>query len=260
MWIFNQLFPIKSFLFPFSLCFFNKTVVSNSKSYALSSLSISHIPSIYFILAYRIKIRAIPGDSSYFYSAYLLGVKIISEYTRNILASFNTFSSFNYKDKQFFISSLKELSTQKNIVFACIGSDRATGDSLGPLVGTDLKRLGYTVFGTLEEPLHAQNLAQELHEIRAVHNPDLILAIDASLGRLEDIGMISLADSPLKPGAGVQKDLPPVGDLSILANVNIGGFWNLQILQCTRLHTVMKLATDITHLIWQAIPLPHKSP
>lgn len=182
------------------------------------------------------------------------------EHNRNILASFNTFSSLNHKDKRLFISSLKELSNQKNIVFACIGSDRATGDCLGPLVGTNLKRLGYTVFGTLEEPLHAQNLIQELDAIRTAHNPDLIIAIDACLGRLEDIDTISLADSPLKPGAGVQKDLPPVGDLSILGIVNIGGFLELQILQSTRLHTVMKLAADITHLIWQAIPLPRKSP
>ncbi|AHF05928.1 spore protease YyaC [Desulfitobacterium metallireducens] len=181
-------------------------------------------------------------------------VKIISKDARNILTSFNTFSSFNYKDKQAFILTLKELSDRKNIVFACIGTDRATGDCLGPLIGTNLQRLGYTVCGTLEEPLHAQNLALELQKVRSIYKPDLILAIDASLGRLEDIGKISLANSPLKPGSGVQKDLPPVGDLSILGTVNVGGFLDLQILQCTRLHTVMKLTTDITHLIWQAIP------
>lgn len=181
-------------------------------------------------------------------------MRIISEGARNIIASFNTFSTYNFKDKQVFVSSLRELSLGRSIIFACIGTDRATGDSLGPLVGTNLQRLGYTVCGTLEEPLHAQNLTQKLHEIKMIHKPDLILAIDASLGRTEDIGKISLANSPLKPGAGVQKDLTPVGDLSILGTVNIGGFSELQILQCTRLYTVMKLCSDITHLIWQAIP------
>lgn len=185
---------------------------------------------------------------------------IISDGARNILASLNTFSSFNFSDRQSFISTLRELSDGKNIVYACIGTDRATGDCLGPLVGTNLQRLGYTVYGTLEEPLHAKNLTQELQKIRTIHNPDLILAIDASLGQLEDIGRISLANSPLKPGAGVHKDLPPVGDLSILGTVNIGGFLDLQILQCTRLHTVMKLTTDITDIIWQAIPAPRLKP
>lgn len=183
----------------------------------------------------------------------------ISEGARNIIASFNTFSTFNHKDKRAFITTLRELSHKKRIIFACIGTDRATGDCLGPLVGTNLQRLGYTVCGTLEEPLHAQNLSLKLHETKLIHNPDIVLAIDASLGRVEDIGRISLADSPLKPGAGVQKNLTPVGDLSILGTVNIGGFSELQILQCTRLHTVVKLSTEITHLIWKAIPSPLKS-
>jgi putative sporulation protein YyaC len=184
----------------------------------------------------------------------------ISEGARNILASFNTFSTYNLKEKQAFITILRELSYEKNIIFACIGTDRATGDCLGPLVGTNLQRLGYTVCGTLEEPLHAQNLTKRLQQIRASHNPDLILAIDASLGRIEDIGKISLANSPLKPGAGVQKNLPPIGDLSVLGTVNIGGLLDLEILQCTRLHTVMKLSTDITNLVWQAIPSPRLKP
>lgn len=143
----------------------------------------------------------------------------------------------------------------KNVLFTCIGSDRATGDCLGPLVGTNLKRLGYKVLGTLDEPLHAQNLTQELKTISALYNPDLVLAIDACLGKLDEIGKITLSNSPLSPGSGVHKDLPAVGDISIMGIVNIGGFLELQILQCTRLHTVMKLASDITHLIWQAVPV-----
>lgn len=141
----------------------------------------------------------------------------------------------------------------KKVLFTCIGSDRVTGDCLGPLVGTNLKRLGYTVLGTMDEPLHALNIVQELRKVSTIYNPDLVLAVDASLGRFEDIGTITLSNFPLIPGAGVHKDLPPVGDISIMGIVNIGGL-DFQILQCTRLNTVMKLATDITNLIWQAIP------
>lgn len=146
----------------------------------------------------------------------------------------------------------------KKVLFTCIGTDRATGDCLGPLVGTNLKRLGYTVLGTLDEPLHAQNLIQELKKVSTLTNPDLVLAIDACLGKHEEIGKITLSNSPLKPGAAIHKDLPSVGDISIMGIVNMGGFFELQVLQCTRLHTVMKLATDITHLIWQAIPVPQR--
>jgi len=145
----------------------------------------------------------------------------------------------------------------KNVLFTCIGSDRATGDCLGPLVGTNLKRLGYTVLGTLEEPLHAQNLTRELKKI-PTYNPDVVIAIDACLGKHQEIGKITLSNTPLNPGAAVHKDLPTVGDISIMGIVNIGGFLELQILQCTRLHTVMKLASDITHLIWQSVPIYRK--
>lgn len=186
-----------------------------------------------------------------------MGVKIIIESSRRILASINAFD-FNFTDRQSFVSTLKEITYMKKVLFICIGTDRATGDCLGPLVGTNLKRLGYSVLGTMDEPLHAKNLIQELQKVSTIYNPDLVLAIDASLGRLEDIGTINLANSPLRPGAGVHKDLPPVGNISIIGIVNMGGFLELQILQCTRLNTVMKLASDITHLIWQAIPVSRR--
>lgn len=186
-----------------------------------------------------------------------MGVKIILNNSRRILSSVNSFT-YDYKAKLSFVSTLKELTHMKKVLFACIGTDRATGDCLGPLVGTNLKRLGYTVLGTLDEPLHAQNIIQELKMGSSLYNPDIILAIDACLGKLDEIGKISLSDSPLKPGAAVHKDLPTVGNISIMGIVNMGGFFELQVLQCTRLHTVMKLATDITHLIWQAVPASRK--
>jgi putative sporulation protein YyaC len=182
-----------------------------------------------------------------------MGVRIIIDNSRRILASLNSFTC-DYRDKLSFVSSLKELTQMKKVLFACIGTDRATGDCLGPLVGTNLKRLGYTVLGTLEEPLHAQNLIQELKKNTALYNPDIVLAIDACLGKVEEIGKITLSNSSLSPGVAVKKNLPTVGDISIMGIVNMGGFLEFQVLQCTRLHTVMKLATDITHLIWQAVP------
>jgi putative sporulation protein YyaC len=183
-------------------------------------------------------------------------VTIIQKNSRLVLASINSFT-FNFQDRQSFISTLRELTkSKKKILFACIGTDRATGDCLGPLVGTNLKPLGYSVLGTLEAPLHAQNLIEELDKVSDLFEPDLVIAIDACLGKTEDIGKITLANSPLIPGAALHKDLPTVGDISIMGNVNVGGALELQVLHGTRLHTVIKLATDITHLIWRAVPAP----
>ena len=55
----------------------------------------------------------------------------------------------------------------------CIGTDRSTGDSLGPLVGTMLqeKTLShFHVYGTLEEPIHAVNLEEKINAIRSIHH------------------------------------------------------------------------------------------
>ena len=48
------------------------------------------------------------------------------------------------------------------IVFLCIGSDRVTGDCLGPYVGYRLSQHqlpGIFVYGTLNQPVHAVNLS-----------------------------------------------------------------------------------------------------
>ena len=68
------------------------------------------------------------------------------------------------------------------IMFLCIGTDRSTGDSLGPLVGHMLRsrRLkGAAVIGTLDKPVHAMNLDLYARYIR-LHYPDyVVVAIDA---------------------------------------------------------------------------------
>ena len=95
----------------------------------------------------------------------------------------------------------------KNIVILCIGTDRATGDCLGPLVGEQLQNALPTlpVYGNLENPVHALNLQETIEEIYHAHKNPFIIAIDASLGIQEHIGYATLSLSPLKPGKGVNK-------------------------------------------------------
>lgn len=134
-------------------------------------------------------------------------------------------------------------------IIACIGTDRSTGDSLGPLVGTQLHPLGapyYTVYGTLDDPIHATNLTEKKQSIEAMHPDGLIIAVDASLGRTDQVGHVSIALGGLKPGAGVNKDLPVIGHLHITGIVNVGGFMEFMVLQNTRLASVMRLADRIS--------------
>ncbi len=102
-------------------------------------------------------------------------------------------------------------------VFLCIGSERHILDCLGPLIGTMVmeKAADILIYGTLEEPLHAQNLVQKIEEIKDNHPEIIAIAVDAAIGLEEDIGIIKLRKGPLLPGKALDKRLPAVGDLSI---------------------------------------------
>lgn len=135
------------------------------------------------------------------------------------------------------------------LVIVCIGTDRATGDSLGPLVGYKLHELPYdkvSLYGTLDEPVHAKNLNETLERIINQHPRALIIAIDACLGAVQNVGCLTLGEGSIKPGAGVQKELPSVGHLHITGIVNFSSVMNMVILQNTRLSLVMKMADTIS--------------
>jgi len=135
-------------------------------------------------------------------------------------------------------------------ILLCIGTDRSTGDCLGPLVGSIInsgEQDFYIVYGTLEQPIHASNLQETIEEIQRLYQNPFIIAIDASLGKLENVGCVNLGDGSLLPGAGVHKNLPPVGQIHITGIVNIGGFMEYLVLQNTRLNLVMRIADVIAN-------------
>jgi len=141
-------------------------------------------------------------------------------------------------------------------VLLCIGTDRSTGDCLGPLVGSKIgltQQNFFAVYGTLDRPVHASNLKETMESIKTLYKDPFIIAIDACLGRLESVGCIHLGDGSILPGAGVNKDLPPVGQIHITGIVNVGGYMEYIILQNTRLNLVMRLADIIVGGINKAI-------
>ncbi|MFA5536143.1 MAG: spore protease YyaC [Bacillota bacterium] len=156
---------------------------------------------------------------------------------------------------------LSELDAEgkKTLVALCIGTDRSTGDSLGPLVGTKLKNspARLEVYGTLNKPVHAANLSEQLKEIQKLHPDSLFIAIDACLGKSENIGQITLSPGALKPGAGVKKTLPPVGDVHFTGTVNVSGYMEYFVLQNTRLGLIWDMAELISASISHGLLL-HK--
>lgn len=145
----------------------------------------------------------------------------------------------------------------QQLVIVCIGTDRSTGDALGPLIGSRLQTLFVDdqcpVYGTLENPVHAVNLAETISTIKRLYVKPYVIAIDACLGQLSSVGMISVGTGPIKPGAGVNKNLPEVGDVHITGIVNVGGFMEYFVLQNTRLSVVMKMAECIAQPLAEAV-------
>lgn len=143
----------------------------------------------------------------------------------------------NPRAPELLAGALRELLAGREVEWiVCIGTDRATGDALGPLVGSWLQEtsLAPLVVGTLDDPVHATNLESVLADL--TRNGGLVLAVDACLGRQENVGTITLWAGPVYPGVGVGKNaLPPVGDLSITGTVNVGGFMEHFVLQNTGL-------------------------
>lgn len=161
--------------------------------------------------------------------------------------STDKFSTFDFSKILFNLITLKSNEDQK-IIFLCIGSDRATGDCLGPMIGYKLSKLrkdSFVIYGTLEHPVHAKNLVETIHEIHRKYPDSFIIAIDASLGKNTHVGYITIGEGALRPGAGVDKDLPTVGDIFITGIVNFSGLLDSMLLQTTRLNIVMKLADFI---------------
>jgi putative sporulation protein YyaC len=150
--------------------------------------------------------------------------------------------NFKCKSSHEIAIALSALGTSRNCDIVCIGTDRSTGDSLGPLVGTNLEKLGYKVYGTIDNPVHASNLVTTIGNISSKY----ILAIDACLGRMENVGTISVEKGGIRPGIAVGKDLPKIGDVAIMGIVNVGGFMEHLVLQSTRLSLVIRMANSIS--------------
>ena len=79
-----------------------------------------------------------------------------------------------------------------SIVFICIGSNKVTGDCLGPLVGSYLKSMyKATVYGDMENPINYQNAEKIMKKVENNNGESLKVVIDSALGKnIGDIIMI----------------------------------------------------------------------
>jgi len=149
--------------------------------------------------------------------------------------------SIHFSDKFGLIKSIQALERilpdpGTQITFFCIGSDLSTGDCFGPLTGTLLKNAGVkNVIGTLDETVHANNLEEKLLQ---VPGGSFVVAVDAMMGHYKEVGNLSFIKGPIKPGAAFNRELPPVGEASVVFNVAPSGFANFLVLGSSSLNKV----------------------
>lgn len=141
---------------------------------------------------------------------------------------------------------------RSRIAFLCIGSDRSTGDSFGPIVGTLLQQNGWErVLGTLQHPCDAYAVEGALKQLEEA---DTVIAIDACLGKPKSVGQYIMKEGPLQPGAATGRRLPAVGHYSIAAIVNMNGPKAYSMLQTTSLYQVIEMAKRTARAIDAAWP------
>ena len=144
-------------------------------------------------------------------------------------------------------------------VVVCIGSDLAIGDSLGPIVGSMLKYktqgTASFLYGTLSAPITAKEIKYMRGFLQATHPSRQIVAVDAAVGEKGDVGLMKLSNTPLCPGAGANKQLGSIGDITIMGIVAEKSIANYGLLNTTRLNLVYTMAEIISNglssLLWE---------
>ncbi len=151
-------------------------------------------------------------------------------------------------------------SNYQEIVFLCVGTDRITGDCLGPLVGSKLISLlseqnfsNINIYGCLGENISYKNIDKILKKI---DNKTLIVVIDAALSKKENIGKIFVSNNKTVLGRSLEKNKVEIGDISIKSVVakdyKMPGY-NFKALQNISLSVVMSVANIIAEGIYEVI-------
>ncbi len=124
---------------------------------------------------------------------------------------------------------MEKFSFQKPVIL-CVGTTNVSGDSVGPKVGDHLLSLGVNayVYGKSSRPVNGINYERYVEFIKIHHPHSIVIAVDACLGKKNDVGQVKYSLSGLRAGAALKKDLTEFGDLTVLCVVAEKGEDNLR--------------------------------
>ncbi len=107
-------------------------------------------------------------------------------------------------------------------VILCIGSDKISGDSLGPLVGGMLRekyKLPCPVYGTEKAPVNGVNLPEYREMLTLFHPNAAVIAVDAAIGLKAEVGKIKIRSGGIKAGGAIAAPHKALGSIGILGVV-----------------------------------------
>ncbi len=119
-------------------------------------------------------------------------------------------------------------------VIVCIGTDKISGDALGPLVGdflVEIYDIDAFVYGKSRSNVNGVNFSAYHAHIQSHHSDSMIIAIDSCLGIKADVGKIKVTASGVRAGGALGKNNQRIGDIGILAVVGEYGQDNFNILR-----------------------------
>ena len=145
----------------------------------------------------------------------------------------------------------------QNLTFLCIGTDRVTGDSLGPIVGSNLEKYvkknnikNIKVIGNLENNLSNTNIN------KIENNNGIRIVIDSAISNTYDIGDIIIDKSPIKIRQALNSSKDINSDIAIKCIVGKNfedSSENFLMLQNIKIGIVLNLAEKLSTTLYEVI-------
>jgi len=146
----------------------------------------------------------------------------------------------------------RSLPPSEECVYMCIGTEHILSDSLGPRVGNILMeqdKKAIFVYGYMGNNINALNLLKAYRVIKLLHPDKKVVVIDAAVGETTEIGSVQILEGGTTPGAATNKNLPNIGDYSILGIIGIKGLKDFYVTSYDR----EKLLEHMSKIIAEAI-------
>lgn len=151
-----------------------------------------------------------------------------------------------------FIKKEVNKNSDKKLIIWCIGSKCIVGDTLGPYVGTILKKSNIKkdiiIKGNLENPIHYLNIQKEINKLNKKYSKVYSIVVDSSLHSKLYIGRILMLKNKTILGSALDKKKYIIGDISVKGIVGEdyeNPFKNIKVLE----EVPKKLIKDMSYKI-----------